>query len=122
MEERKDGVGEGGEGRRLTRVRNICNGLFYSSDLSAAAELMAAEISRGNETIGTKRDEERGEGGMRSEGGRIRKKGAPQRGPEGGRSSVSPSALSSSRSSRQSRIVTREHAPTCIGWTKGSLA
>jgi len=41
-----------GKGGRLTRVRNICNGLFYSSDLSAATELMVAEISRGNETIG----------------------------------------------------------------------
>lgn len=49
---------------------------------------MAAEISRGNETIGTKRDEERREGGMRSEGGRIGKKGGPRRGPEGGRSSA----------------------------------
>lgn len=28
-------------------------GWFYSSDLSADVELMAAEISRGNETIGT---------------------------------------------------------------------
>lgn len=39
-------------GKGLMRVRNICNGLFYSSDLSAAVELMAAEISHGNETIG----------------------------------------------------------------------
>jgi len=44
----------GKTGRELTRVRNICNGLFYSSDLPATAELMAAEISCGNETIGTK--------------------------------------------------------------------
>jgi len=47
----------------LTRVCNICNGLFYSSDLSAGAELMAAEISRGNETIGTS--------ALRNEGERV---------------------------------------------------
>lgn len=40
------------KGRAYTRVCNICNGLFYSSDLSAGVELMAAEISHGNETIG----------------------------------------------------------------------
>lgn len=98
----EEGRGSGGGGG-LTRVRNICNGLFYSSDLSAAAELMAAEISHGNETIGMERDEEWGGGGMSGEDGRVGEKEGPQRGPEGGRSSVSPPALSSSRGSRQSR-------------------
>ena len=51
----------GKTGRELTRVRNICNGLFYSSDLSATIELMAAEISRGNEMIGTKSATRNGE-------------------------------------------------------------
>jgi len=40
---------EGKGARNLTRACNICNGPFYSSDLSADTELMAAEISRGSE-------------------------------------------------------------------------
>lgn len=55
------------EGKNLREVCNICNGLFYSSDLSAGAELMAAEISRGNETID-------GTSALRNErGGRIQR-------------------------------------------------
>lgn len=64
---------------------------------------MAAEISRGNETIGMERDEEWGGGRMSGEDGRVGEKEGPQRGPEGGRSSVSPPDLSFSRGSRQSR-------------------
>lgn len=61
--EGKTGKGRGKGRKGLTRVRNICNGLFYSSDLSAAAELMAAEISRGNETIGIRSAMRRNGGG-----------------------------------------------------------
>lgn len=79
---------------------------------------MAAEISRGNETIGMERDEARGEGGMRGEGGSRREERGFAAGPRGWKIvRVSPSTLSFSRGSRQFRVVTHEHTPTCIGWT-----
>lgn len=61
------------EGKSLCQVCNICNGLFYSSDLSADAELMAAEISRGNETIGTNALRNKGGGMIERERERERK-------------------------------------------------
>jgi len=53
---------------------------------------------------------------MRGEGGRVGKKGGAVAGPRGWKIvRLSPSSLFFSRGSRQSQVVTHEHAPTCIG-------